>query len=84
MKTTIDIPDQVLRRAKIVAAREGVTLRAIVSRALEAELKRMDGSGTQRPWLKVFGGLGHLREETARIDALIEEEFERVDEELWR
>ncbi|MDP3773839.1 MAG: hypothetical protein Q8Q85_06175 [Gemmatimonadales bacterium] len=36
MRTTIDIPDQLFRRAKKEAAEEGVTMREIVLRALKA------------------------------------------------
>ena len=38
MKTTIDISDSLLRRAKRLAARRGLTLRAIVEQALDREL----------------------------------------------
>ena len=38
MRTTIDIPDAVLRRAKAVAALEGKTLRAFVVEAIIHEL----------------------------------------------
>ena len=37
MKATIDLPDTLFREAKIRAAREGITMRVIVIRALEQE-----------------------------------------------
>jgi hypothetical protein len=38
MRTTIDIPDPLFRRAKAAAARGGTTLRGIIVRAIEAHL----------------------------------------------
>ena len=39
MKTTLDLPDDLLIQAKIVAARRRTTLRAIVEHALRRELR---------------------------------------------
>ena len=38
MRTTIDIPTPLFKRAKAAAAKQGTTLRALVVRALEAQL----------------------------------------------
>jgi hypothetical protein len=38
MRTWLDLPDELLREAKIVAIQRGVTLRALVKEALEKEL----------------------------------------------
>lgn len=85
MKTTLDIPDPLFREAKMVAAREGTTLRAVVTRALQTELERSTQAGaTPLPWRKVFGGLKHLRGESERINRTIEEAFEQIDEDVWR
>lgn len=40
MRTTIELPDQTFRNLKVMAAREGATLKQIVKRAIEAELRR--------------------------------------------
>src|SRR5260370_3097634 len=74
-KTTLEIPDLVLRRAKARAAEQGITLRQFVTEAVEERLKAQTES-TDRPWMQMAGGLRHLRKETARIMGLIENEFE--------
>ncbi len=38
MRTTLDLPDDLLRRAKIAAVERGTTLRDLVGAALEREL----------------------------------------------
>lgn len=45
MRTTIDLPDAVFRRAKARAAMEGVTLKELITRCVEQGLRRrMDAS----------------------------------------
>lgn len=44
MRTTLDLPDDVLKRAKIEAVERGSTLRQLVIDALQREI-----SGTERP-----------------------------------
>lgn len=81
MKTTLEIPDAVFRRAKSVAAERGIPLREFVTEAVK---EKLSGSKNARPWLKHMGRLKHLRKETARITALIEEDSEKIDSEMWR
>ncbi len=40
MRTTVDIPDQILRRAKAAAALEGKSLKAFLTEAVVHELER--------------------------------------------
>jgi len=78
-KTTLEIPDSIFRRAKSLAAERGIPLRALISEALAEKLRADDGSG--KPWMAAFGKLRHLRKETARINRVIEEEFEQIEAE---
>lgn len=82
MKTTLEIPDTLFRRAKSAAAERGIPLRALVSEALADKLRNDNGSS--KPWMAAFGKLRHLRKETARINRIIEEEFEQIEPEDWR
>ena len=82
MKTTLEIPDPIFRRAKSVAAQRGIPLRAFVTEAvvekLEASLKR-----EEKPWVRLAGGLKHLHKETVRIDQIIRREFDKIEPEDW-
>ena len=82
MKTTIEIPDTLFRRAKSAAAERGIPLRALVSEALVNKLRVHDGDS--KPWMQAFGKLRHLNKETSRINRIIEEEFERIEPEDWK
>jgi hypothetical protein len=82
MKTTLEIPDALFRQAKSAAAQQGIPLRALVSEAL-AEKLRQPASG-DKPWMKAFGKLRHLHKDLAKIDRIIEEEFERIDPKDWQ
>ena len=84
MKTTLDIPDPLFREAKMVAARDGTTLRAVVTQALEAELKRRSPASGSSPPPRSFGGMRHLQDGTDDIDRAVEAAFEHVDEEAWQ
>lgn len=82
MKTTLEIPDRIFRRAKSAAADRGIPLREFVTEAVSEKLAT-DAKASQAPWMAAFGMLRHLRRETAKINRSIEEEFEQVDSEDW-
>jgi len=81
VKTTIDIPDELLRLAKARASLGGVSLRQFVTDTLRARLEHEEkrARATDPPWMKGFGGLADLAAETARIRLLIDEEFESIE-----
>jgi len=79
MKTTLEIPDAIFRRAKSVAAERGIPLREFVTEAVKEKLT--GGRVVDKPWMAAFGKLRRLRKETAKINRRIEEEFEHVEAE---
>jgi predicted nucleic acid-binding Zn-ribbon protein len=83
MKTTLEIPDPIFRRAKSVAAERGISLREFVTEAVKDKLTT-DVKATKKPWVKLMGKLKHLHKETERINRLIEEDSEKIDAEMWR
>jgi hypothetical protein len=81
VKTTLEIPDFLFRRAKSVAAERGIPLRQFVTEAVQEKLKT---SSQDRPWMKHLGKLKHLHKERKQIEKRVEEAFEQIDPELWR
>lgn len=81
MKTTLEIPDHLFRQAKALAATQGLSMKSLVSEALEARLSI--SSPTQQPWMRHFGSLRHLGAERTEVEGRIREEFETVDPSAW-
>jgi hypothetical protein len=82
VKTTLEIPEPLFRKAKATAARQGRTLKQLVQEALSEKIARLNGaSGEQKPWMALAGGLKHLHSENRRIDRVIEAEFENIEPE---
>jgi hypothetical protein len=85
MKTTIELPDSVFRRAKSLAGARGISLKQLFTEALEEKLRnRPAGSVAAPPWLRLagaFGGSLTARQETQRIQQRIDCEFETIEAE---
>jgi hypothetical protein len=79
VKTTIEVPDALFRRAKSVAAQRGIPLRALVTEALADKLR--DKPADEKPWMKTFGKMRRFHKETLRIDEIIKQEFGQVEAE---
>ena len=89
MKTTIEISSTTFRRAKTLAAAKGITLKQLVTEAIEEKLQNgSKRAKTEEPaWMKLYGAFaksGKMRRETRRIQKLIDREFERIKPEDWR
>lgn len=61
MKTTVEIPDSLLRKARRVAAREGTTVRARIVQGLRRVLAERTLRGTFRLRKATFKGNGLQR-----------------------
>ena len=81
MKTTLEIPDSIVRRAKSKAAKEGMSLRQFVTEALRDKLKQASIAG-RRPWMKQIGKLSGVRNVSRQVDALIAEVFDQADSQI--
>lgn len=81
MKTTIEIPDELFKKAKATAALEGESLRELICEALEnrlATVPQTDRSG----WRTVFA-LGDPKA-IAKVDEVLDADLERIDPSEWR
>jgi hypothetical protein len=83
MKTTVEIPDPLFRRAKSKAAERGQTLKEFMTEALQEKLATKPGDvhRGEPQWMRGFGKLRRLHKQTARIRTRIEEAFEVIEPE---
>lgn len=77
MKTTVELPDSLVRTAKRVAAEEGTTLRDLVERALRDLLEQRQADAHFRLRDASVDGLGISREWDAAG-------WERLRDEIYR
>lgn len=84
MKTTIELPDNLLNQAKQYAASRGKTFRQVLIEALSG-LVVDENQRARKPGIEhLFGAFANEKEETRRIQQMIDEEFSNVDPEDWK
>lgn len=85
VKTTMELPDTLFRRAKSAAVEEGLTLKQLFTEALESRLEAKKqspkGKAAAPRWMRAYGALRHLRRERKQIERAIESEFETIEPE---
>lgn len=83
VKTTIEIPDELFKKAKATAAMQGESLKELICDALETRLASASLPQTDRSgWRSVFG-LADPKA-VAKVDQFIDADLERVDPSEWR
>src|SRR5688572_23905994 len=83
VKTTLEIPDPLFRKAKATAAQEGRSMKDYVVEALR---EKLESTGKKQGWRSVFGKLSPEAKKAARqVDARIKAaDFNKVDPEAWQ
>ena len=84
MKTTLEIPDALFRKAKSTAAERGQSLKQLVTEALQEKLAARPGKPlppAEPEWMQGFAKLSRLRRETKRVQARVDEVFEVIEPE---
>ena len=63
-----------------------MSLKVLLTEAVQEHLERDTLAVPAAPpaWMSAFGGLRRLHKETKRIDRVLEQEFERIEEDKWR
>ena len=86
MKTTLEIPAPLFRKAKSSAAARGQSLKDFVAEALRDKLApgSVPSASIGPEWMQGFGKLKRLRRETVRVQASIDREFEVIEPEDQR
>ena len=77
---TVELPENIVRRAEERAAELGIPLSEFVTRAVESTLGPK-GPLPGKELAKHAGGLRHLSEDLRRIERVVEEEFEQIEPE---
>ena len=83
MKTTLEFPDPLFRKAKATAAERGQSLKDFVTEALREKLaSSSQGAQAGEPgWMLGFGKLKRLHRETLRVQSRVDQEFETIEPE---
>ncbi|MCC6332878.1 MAG: hypothetical protein IT380_02695 [Myxococcales bacterium] len=77
MKTTLELPDELLRRTKAAAALRGISMRDLIAEALERQL-----SARPTPaWRRLAGKARKL--DTRPVKDAINAEFSQIDRATW-
>jgi hypothetical protein len=80
MKTTLELPDPLFRKAKATAAERGQSLKDFVTDALREKLSSSTTS-SEPAWMAGFGKLKRLHKETVRVQSIVDEEFAVIEPE---
>ena len=82
MKTTLEIPDDVYRRIKALAALSGRTVKDLVNEVLRELVERDQAGSSDHGWRSVFGKATPA--EVERVQSIVDDELSRVDADEWR
>lgn len=86
MRTSIELPDPLFREVKATAARQGMRLKDYITEALQDKLTKRPNP-TEKPWMK-FAGIAandpEMVAELMRLERIVEENFEQIEEEEWK
>ncbi len=83
MKTTFELPDNLYKQAKVYAAIHNLSLKELFNQAISEKLLSDPHNNTKKPWMEFYGKGKSLRDELAKVDTIIESEFEKINPDEW-
>jgi hypothetical protein len=83
MTMTLEMPDELMRKAQEEAAARGKSLQAFLTEAISSKLMP-EGSGAKPSVMSYAGIFRDSREESARIMETIEAACEQIQPEDWK
>lgn len=84
MKTTLEMPDSLFKRARAAARKRGQTMTSFFNAAVEAKLAADQTARQERPWMAYAGVMAGQHDEAKRIMRVINEACEQVDAAEWQ
>lgn len=84
MTTTLELPDELMRKAEETAAGSGQSLQSFLAEAIKSKLGVAGGDATRDRVLSYAGAFRNSREESLRIMETIESGCEQVRPEDWQ
>ena len=78
MRTTIDISDELMKKAKIYAVKEGITLKELFTRLIEKEVGELSEKAQKARKIK------EMAEQLRTGDKKLDAEIESMTEKMWK
>ena len=78
MRTTIDISDELMKKANIHAVKEGITLKELFTRLLEKEVGELSEKAQKARKIK------EMAEQLRTGDKKLDAEIESMTEKMWK
>ena len=78
MRTTIDISDELMKKAKIHTVKEGITLKELFTRLLEKEVGELSEKAQKVRKIK------EMAEQLRTGDKKLDAEIESMTEKMWK
>lgn len=83
MKSTFDLPDELMRQLKMMAASRSLPIRALLIEAIQRMISEASHSVEKPEWKKHFGAFQDSPEDTIEIQRVIDQDLSSVNPEEW-